>query len=171
MAWHDHKWDGTICRDPRANTYCVGTHSLLSDRLAREKQVVREEVHAGERLDTLLPEYLPPCFWSSCAFADGPTVILEYARGDARLYVLQVRASAPAVEDVAPGAARRVQLSSSTALVIDGRWVEQDGVRRWDPGTMLRVIVQRADLVLQLQVDPRDGWWDRGLVELAESMR
>jgi RNA polymerase sigma-70 factor (ECF subfamily) len=105
------------------------------------------------------------------AFADGPTVILEYARGGARLQVLQVRASAPAVEDVAPGAARRVQLSSSTALVIDGRWVERDGGRRWESGTMLRVIVQRGDLVVQVQADPRDGWWDRRLVELAESMR
>jgi hypothetical protein len=39
MAWHDRGWDGKVCHDPIANTYCTGTHSLLSDRLAREKRV------------------------------------------------------------------------------------------------------------------------------------
>lgn len=105
------------------------------------------------------------------AFADGPSVILEYARGDAYLQILEVRASGPAIEDVAPGAARAVQVSGSTGLAIDGRWVENGGDRVWRTGTMLRLIVQRGDLVVQVQADPRDGWWDRRLVELVESLR
>ena len=69
MAWHDNGWDGTVCKDPAANTYCTASHSLLSERLAREKRLPVELEKAGERLDTALPDYLPPCFWSSCAFA------------------------------------------------------------------------------------------------------
>src|SRR5689334_5177377 len=71
MAWHDRGWDGRVCSDPAANTYCTGTHSLLSERLAREKRAELEEPDA--KLDGAMPNYLPPCFWSSCAFADHPT--------------------------------------------------------------------------------------------------
>ena len=71
MAWHDRDWDGRICNDPTANTYCSGTHSLLSERIAREKRDLLEKPEA--RLDAALPKYLPPCFWSSSAFADHPT--------------------------------------------------------------------------------------------------
>ena len=73
MAWHDNGWDGNICKDPAANTYCTGSHSLLSERLAREKCLSIEQDKAGEKLDAAMPDYLPPCFWSSCAFADTKT--------------------------------------------------------------------------------------------------
>jgi len=36
MAWHDHGWDGTICRNPSANSYCTGAHSLLSERITTD---------------------------------------------------------------------------------------------------------------------------------------
>ena len=71
MAWHDSGWNGRVCVDPAGNTYCTGSHSLLSERLAREKRTEMET--AGERLDTVLPDYLPPCFWTSCAFATEET--------------------------------------------------------------------------------------------------
>jgi len=77
MAWHDRGWDGKVCRDPTANTYCTGTHSLLSERLAREKRLDAELAAPGANLDASLPEYLPPCFWSSCAFSEGPTATLH----------------------------------------------------------------------------------------------
>jgi hypothetical protein len=51
--------------------YCTGTHSLLSERLAREKRAELEKPEA--KLDKTMPEYLPPCFWLSSAFADHPT--------------------------------------------------------------------------------------------------
>ena len=47
MAWHDRGWDGKICDDPSANTYCTGTHSLLSDRIAREKRIDLEKPKAN----------------------------------------------------------------------------------------------------------------------------
>ena len=71
MAWHDNGWNGRVCDDPAGNTYCTGTHSLLSERLAREKRTGREK--AREKLDSALPDYLPPCFWTSCAFATDET--------------------------------------------------------------------------------------------------
>lgn len=71
MAWQDSGWNGRVCDDPAGNTYCTGSHSLLSERIAREKRTGREK--AGEKLDTELPDYLPPCFWTSCAFATDET--------------------------------------------------------------------------------------------------
>src|SRR5215467_10007472 len=69
MAWHDSGWDGTVCRDPAANSYCVGSHSLLSERLARNRSLKKETGKKGELLDVAMPDYLPPCYWTSCAFA------------------------------------------------------------------------------------------------------
>ena len=37
VAWHDNKWNGTICKDPENNTYCNGFHSLLSERIRKRK--------------------------------------------------------------------------------------------------------------------------------------
>ena len=77
MAWHDNSWNGTVCKDPAANIYCTGSHSLLSERLAREKRISVEQATAGAKLDATLPDYLPPCFWSSCAFADEATTTVH----------------------------------------------------------------------------------------------
>ena len=75
MAWHDRGWDGRVCDDPAANTYCSGNHSLLSERLAREKRLDMEE--AATNLDAKMPAYLPPCFWTSSAFAERATQIVH----------------------------------------------------------------------------------------------
>lgn len=77
MAWHDRGWDGAVCDDPAANTYCTGTNSLLSERIAREKRVASEIDLAGKSLDVGLPAYLPPCFWTSSAFAQHETKVLH----------------------------------------------------------------------------------------------
>lgn len=73
MAWHDSKWNGTICSDPKGNYYCTGSHSLLSERIARRKQQQLESGHKSERLDALMPNYIPPCYWTSSAFS--PTLM------------------------------------------------------------------------------------------------
>ena len=75
MAWHDHGWDGRVCTNPAANSYCTGSHSLLSERLAREKNIDYET--PGAWLDADLPNYQPPCFWTSSAFSDQPTETLH----------------------------------------------------------------------------------------------
>ncbi|MDR7156287.1 hypothetical protein J2W40_003128 [Sphingobium xenophagum] len=75
MAWHDRGWDGRVCDDPAANSYCTGSHSLLSERLAREKRTECERPCAA--LDADLPSYQPPCFWTSSAFSPEPTKVLH----------------------------------------------------------------------------------------------
>jgi exodeoxyribonuclease V alpha subunit len=69
MAWHDNGWDGRVCLNPQANTYCSGAHSLLSGRIEKKKNVGLEQdkkgmVIAGE----FLPDAVPPCYWSINAF-------------------------------------------------------------------------------------------------------
>lgn len=77
MAWHDSGWDGTVCRDPAANSYCTGSHSLLSERLARNRCLRQEIAVQGKPLDVAMPEYLPPCYWTSCAFAAHRTKVVH----------------------------------------------------------------------------------------------
>lgn len=33
VAWHDAKWNGTICRHPSANPYCVALERVRAARL------------------------------------------------------------------------------------------------------------------------------------------
>lgn len=63
VAWHDNKWDGSICKDPLKNRYCSGFHSLLSERLRKrkEKNLEKEVELKGQ---PITDEYMPPCFWS-----------------------------------------------------------------------------------------------------------
>lgn len=51
MAWHDDGWNGNVYKDPAGNTYCTGSHSVLSERLAREKRLPIEEGLARKKLD------------------------------------------------------------------------------------------------------------------------
>lgn len=69
MAWHDNNWNGKVCQKPEENYYCVGSHSLLSDRLARKRNLTIESKNADKNLDEL-GDYTPPCFWTSNAFSD-----------------------------------------------------------------------------------------------------
>ena len=71
MAWHDSNWNGKVCCDPEANSYCTGAHSLLSARIEKSKDVsfecrqgVRGEYVAGN----IDPANVPPCYWSINAF-------------------------------------------------------------------------------------------------------
>ena len=69
IAWHDNNWNGTVCQEPEKNHYCIGSHSLLSDRLARKRDLEIESQNAGKKLDEL-GDYIPPCYWTSNAFSD-----------------------------------------------------------------------------------------------------
>jgi exodeoxyribonuclease V alpha subunit len=72
MAWHDSAWNGRICKDPAANSYCVGEHSLLSDRIRKRRNLnieCKEECRASSANAPALENYLPPCFWSINAFS------------------------------------------------------------------------------------------------------
>jgi len=76
IVWHDNKWDGNICQDPESNFYCTAARSVLSERIARKKEPKTEAPSKGKKLDALLPNYLPPCYWSNAAFSsEGHTII------------------------------------------------------------------------------------------------
>lgn len=66
MAWHDNSWDGRVCSKPEENVYCVGNHSLLSERLARDRKLELEK--PGTPIGQI-KGYLPPCYWSTNAFS------------------------------------------------------------------------------------------------------
>tara|TARA_R110000764_G_scaffold238954_2_gene337082 strand:- start:25564 stop:29550 length:3987 start_codon:yes stop_codon:yes gene_type:complete len=72
VAWHDNKWDGSICKDPENNTYCNGFHSLLSERIRKRKDenLEQEILYKGKSLQDI--DYLPPCFWSVNLFGNDP---------------------------------------------------------------------------------------------------
>lgn len=74
MAWHDNNWDGKVCCNPEANTYCTGAHSLLSGRIEKKKDVDKEQdlakVGNREVKGNFEPSNVPPCYWSINAFGD-----------------------------------------------------------------------------------------------------
>ncbi|MRS02376.1 DUF2075 domain-containing protein, partial [bacterium] len=66
-----NNWNGCVCQDPRANTYCSGAHSLLAGRIEKKKNLDVEQDKHGQLIDgNFPPETVPPCFWSINAFGD-----------------------------------------------------------------------------------------------------
>ena len=69
LAWHDDGWNGKICKDPLANTYCTGQYSFpggLSEKKA--EQVIEAEKYAGCNCSAIQNDHIPPCSWSVNAF-------------------------------------------------------------------------------------------------------
>ncbi|MER8983694.1 ATP-dependent RecD-like DNA helicase [Mesorhizobium sp. M0843] len=70
LAWHNDGWNGTICKEPELNTYCVGCKSFPGDVIARERLLEIEQLHKGEQANTI-EGYVPPCCYSYNAFGLG----------------------------------------------------------------------------------------------------
>jgi exodeoxyribonuclease V alpha subunit len=75
VAWHDSAWNGHVCKDPEANRYCSGYHSLLSERIRRNKEesIAEEIKYAGKSIADI--DYLPPCYWSINLNATKPATV------------------------------------------------------------------------------------------------
>jgi hypothetical protein len=56
VAWHDSAWDGTICRSPSGNPYCLDL-----DRIRAERDDAGEDANAGRTLADLSFGDLPAC--------------------------------------------------------------------------------------------------------------
>ena len=84
VAWHDNKWDGTICKDPVRNFYCSGFNSLLSERLRRrkEKNLENEIKFKGK---PITEEYVPPCFWGVNIFGNNDLTVKHDNPADTKL--------------------------------------------------------------------------------------
>lgn len=44
IAWHDSGWNGHICRDPKANTYCVGQLSNPGDMWSADNNLAERSI-------------------------------------------------------------------------------------------------------------------------------
>jgi len=70
IAWHNDGWNGHICTDPAANTFCVGCHSYPGETIQERRDLTWEQANAGKscaRLDTM-----PRCMYSINAFGKEP---------------------------------------------------------------------------------------------------
>lgn len=63
VAWHDSKWDGTVCRQPSCNSHCVAL-----ERIRESRDDAKEDALAGRSWSTLSSSELPPCKAESGAF-------------------------------------------------------------------------------------------------------
>ncbi|TBX68343.1 hypothetical protein EZL74_08510 [Flavobacterium silvisoli] len=63
IAWHDNKWNGSICKHPAQNTYCKHLPRILA-----EKNDVLEEQNAGKAWNEIQGTFLPPCKAEGGAF-------------------------------------------------------------------------------------------------------
>lgn len=63
VPWHDARWDGTVCRAPRRNSFCLDLDNIRD----RRDDAVEEEL-AGRHFSDLEPAQLPPCSSESGAF-------------------------------------------------------------------------------------------------------
>ena len=70
LAWHDDGWNGHICKNPRANTHCVGQHSYPGDLISHSRDLEWEEQEnvAGCHCSTV--DGIPPCAYSINAFGN-----------------------------------------------------------------------------------------------------
>jgi hypothetical protein len=73
VAWHDNKWDGTVCRNPRANSFCVDL-----DRIRAERDDAAEQPLAGKHFAELTPNQHPPCKAESGGFMNAREWIREF---------------------------------------------------------------------------------------------
>lgn len=66
LPWHMNGWNGTVCSDPKGNTYCSGRHSYPGDMIAGAKRENYEVSCAGKHCSQL--DTPPPCALSCNAF-------------------------------------------------------------------------------------------------------
>jgi len=73
VAWHDNRWDGTICRNPCENSFCVDL-----DRIRLERDDASEQKLAGKHFADLMPIHQPACKAESGAFMNSREWIREF---------------------------------------------------------------------------------------------
>ncbi|WP_124978788.1 AAA family ATPase [Nonlabens xiamenensis] len=63
VAWHDNKWNGSVCNQPGKNAFCLNL-----PRIYAEKNEAEESKISGESWSNLSPDSLPPCKAEGGAF-------------------------------------------------------------------------------------------------------
>jgi hypothetical protein len=63
VAWHDNRWNGSVCQSPTSNVFCASL-----ERIREEKNPEVEEHLSGRCFSSLTAAELPPCKAESGAF-------------------------------------------------------------------------------------------------------
>src|SRR5688572_20491568 len=63
VAWHDNRWNGSVCTAPSHNSFCVDL-----DRIRAERNDLAEDALAGRWFADLDQSQLPPCKAEAAAF-------------------------------------------------------------------------------------------------------
>jgi ATP-dependent exoDNAse (exonuclease V) alpha subunit len=63
VAWHDNKWDCTVCKNPSLNSFCIAL-----DRIRAKRDDPEEVALAGQSWNVIPPDELPPCIAESGGF-------------------------------------------------------------------------------------------------------
>ena len=66
IAWHDSQWNGTICKHPSQNSFCIHLPNIFKDKNATVEKI--EEANAGIEWKDLKDNFLPPCKAEGGAF-------------------------------------------------------------------------------------------------------
>jgi len=56
IPWHDSGWNGTVCKNPSANSFCT-----ILERIRVDKDAELEEVVAGKSFEEIKINQIPPC--------------------------------------------------------------------------------------------------------------
>ena len=86
VAWHMDGWNGRICQNPAANTYCVGLYSYPGTMILERRDLQWEHEQRGRCCSEF--NEIPPCIYSInafgtkslTAFADPPTFFGDNTR-------------------------------------------------------------------------------------------
>ena len=73
VAWHDNKWDGSVCTNPSGNAFCVDL-----DRIRAERNDGVEDRLARKWFADLTPDQLPPCTAEAGAFMNSREWVREF---------------------------------------------------------------------------------------------
>lgn len=75
LTWHADGWNGKICEDPEANTYCTGQFSYPGEMYEKKPlQKIESDKYAGCSCGKIAGEYVPPCCFSNNAFGKESTI-------------------------------------------------------------------------------------------------
>ncbi|MBR5413671.1 MAG: AAA family ATPase [Fibrobacter sp.] len=76
LAWHENGWNGHICQNPQANSYCIGSHSYPGTAVSDNRDIDYEKKHAGEAICKHSCKIA--CGYSANAFgADSITMLIK----------------------------------------------------------------------------------------------
>jgi hypothetical protein len=63
VAWHDNRWNGTVCNAPLTNSYCLDLERIRSSRKDAHEVAIK-----GREFADIAPDDLPPCIAEGGAF-------------------------------------------------------------------------------------------------------